>query len=167
MASAVTNGFKFIVILFLSIQVVWQAKGHGISDCPHGPAWGGAQWVGLLTGDYFDSYDLARHCIEKHKRPINEGGGIDNAKALHMAAAFNQYKTVRYLILKGAFVNIQDDAGWTPLHYAALQGNTEVCKYLISVGANTFIRSNDGKVAEELAYNKGHRGCAQSIIDAR
>ena len=164
---AVRFAFKIPALLIFLILIVSQAHGHGISDCQRGPAYGGAQWVGLLTGDHYDSLELAKHCVEKHKSPVNEGGGPDNAKALHMAAAFNQYNTVRYLVRKGAYVNIQDNAGWTPLHYAALRGNTEVCKFLVSAGANPNIRSNKGKTAENLAYNRGNRGCAQSILTAR
>lgn len=158
---------RFLFVILLLCRMSLPVYGHGVSDCPHGPAVGGAAWQGLLTGMFNDSLEVARHCIEKHKRSINEGGGPDNASALHLASAFDQTKTVRYLVNKGAYVNIQDNAGWTPLHYAAVQGHTSICRYLVSVGANPNIRNRDGRTPEETAYIRGNRGCAEILYRGR
>ena len=52
---------------------------------------------------------------------------------------------VRYLLLvEGAQVNVQDYAGWTPLHEACSSGNMGVAELLLRHGADTNISSTDG-----------------------
>ncbi|GAB7342827.1 hypothetical protein MBLNU457_g0955t1 [Dothideomycetes sp. NU457] len=45
------------------------------------------------------------------------------------------------------FINARNDAGNTPLHWAALNGHLETCKALISAGADMWIRNNAGNLA--------------------
>jgi len=45
------------------------------------------------------------------------------------------------------FINARNDAGNTPLHWAALNGHLETSKALISVGADMWIRNNAGNLA--------------------
>ena len=49
-------------------------------------------------------------------------------------------------------VNIQDDKGNTPLHYAALLNNIEFVKYLVDrLSADAGIKNNYGEKAFDLA----------------
>ena len=51
---------------------------------------------------------------------------------------------VRVLIEEfNADVNIRDDMGYTPLHSAAMTGNSELVSYLIGHGADKTAKSND------------------------
>ena len=49
-----------------------------------------------------------------------------------MEAAKHNHKEVALLLIEnGADVNSKDKYGWTPLHYAAREGHTEiVCKFV-------------------------------------
>ena len=158
---------RILLFVLLLLKFGFPVFGHGISDCHHGKQAGGAAWQGQVTGMFRESLEIARHCIELHKRDINEGGGPDSASALHLAAAFDQMDTVRYLVNKGAYVNIRDNAGWTPLHYAAVKGHTSICKFLILAGANPNIRDPDGRTAEDNALARGQRGCAEVLYRGR
>jgi ankyrin repeat protein len=58
---------------------------------------------------------------------------------------------VKYLVDKGAKVNVQAINGWTPLHDAAYVGSVDVVKYLVDHGADLSIRNKDGQTALEAA----------------
>jgi ankyrin repeat protein len=60
---------------------------------------------------------------------------------LHRAAASNQYKTVATLIQHGANVNVQDNYGNTPLHYAASYDFQAVVAYLLIAHADPYIKN--------------------------
>jgi len=59
-------------------------------------------------------------------------------------------EAIKILVAYGADINIQDQHGFTPLHNAAVDSSfkkeqTEVTKWLISVGADIKIKTNDGR----------------------
>lgn len=51
--------------------------------------------------------------------------------ALHMAAASDGIEVAAMLLSRGADVNATDLQLMTPLHYAAIFGNPNVCKFLL------------------------------------
>lgn len=52
---------------------------------------------------------------------------------LHRAAASGNKNKIIQLLSKGIDVNVPDYAGWTPVHEAALHGETEILQLLIEV----------------------------------
>jgi len=57
------------------------------------------------------------------------------------------------LLANGAQVNVRDDHGCTPLHWAASFNKTEVAKVLLANGAQVNVRANDGDTALALAMS--------------
>jgi uncharacterized protein len=76
---------------------------------------------------------------------------------LHSAAAARKQRSVEWLVEYGADINAAQQGGWTALHEAARQGNTEMAEYLLSKGADPMKKSDEGKVPADLANEKGHQ----------
>ncbi len=52
---------------------------------------------------------------------------------------------VRYLILvENAPVNVQDNAGWTPLHEACCNNHLDIASLLLKAGADANMSATDG-----------------------
>lgn len=58
-----------------------------------------------------------------------------NSTPLHLAAGYNNFEVVEYLIEHGADVNAQDKGGLIPLHNASSYGHVEIAAHLIKHGA--------------------------------
>ena len=60
----------------------------------------------------------------------------------------------KMLIAKGANVNAANDAGMTPLHYAAQRGSDRIIEFLASQGARFDAKNKQGRSPSELARGK-------------
>jgi len=61
---------------------------------------------------------------------------------------------MKALIAKGADVNASNDAGMTPLHYAAARGSDRIIEFLASQGARFDAKNKQGRTPAELARGK-------------
>jgi ankyrin repeat protein len=92
---------------------------------------------------------------------ITEGSGIN---LLHWAAMTNRPAMIPILAKAGVPVDAIDDAGYTPLMYAATVdvGGTETLKALLTAGANRSIRNARGRTPIQQARFYRHA----AIVDA-
>jgi ankyrin repeat protein len=67
-------------------------------------------------------------------------------------------KFVKYLVFKGALINVQDEFGCTPLHYAAESccECIDAVKFLVYNGADVNAKNKHGKIPLDLAREKGN-----------
>ena len=75
---------------------------------------------------YFGQFEVARYLVLKGadvNQPSNNGFRVF---PIHSAAAGNYTDIVRMLVENGAQVNVKQQAGATPLHSAAQNGNLEM-----------------------------------------
>lgn len=63
--------------------------------------------------------------------------------------------------------NVLSDNGYSPLQYAAMRGNTQMCELFIRNGASVSAMSKDGESAVELALKMGHTATADMLKKAR
>jgi ankyrin repeat protein len=61
---------------------------------------------------------------------------------------------MKVLLAKGANVNTANDAGMTPLHYAAQRGSERIIEFLASQGARFDVKNKQGRSPSELARGK-------------
>lgn len=82
-------------------------------------------------------------------------------RPIHSAVAHRHPETAlaitRALIAAGAEVNVTQQAGWTPLHSAALHGYLPLVKVLLEAGADTAARADNGQTSQTLAASKNHK----------
>ena len=72
-----------------------------------------------------------------------------------------------FLITKGALINAKPfEEGWTPLHYAAREGQAQVVEVLIARGAEIDARDNQGMTPLHWAAERGQHELAGLLIDA-
>ena len=74
--------------------------------------------------------------------------------ALMMAAIFGLIPEVKYLVENKAAIFNQ--SGWTPLHYAATTGQTEIVAYLIEQGAQVNALSESNTTPLMMAVRSGN-----------
>lgn len=75
-------------------------------------------------------------------------------------------KAVKEMLDKGAYVNVRDPEGRTPLTEAAWEGHVEVVKLLLERGANANARKNDGTTPLSIATGRGHKEIAELLKKA-
>lgn len=94
-------------------------------------------------------YALSLRSLEVVKLLVDHGADITeldgySQKALHRAAT-NPHVNVLEFILNQTFdIECSCSKGWSPLHYAALCGNSEGCQLLLKRGANVNRRTGHG-----------------------
>jgi ankyrin repeat protein len=71
----------------------------------------------------------------------------------------------KLLIKMGADPNIVHPELGTALHFAVSNDNTDVLKYLLSVGANPFVKDGDGETPYDLAMHYGNTEIAELLKD--
>lgn len=70
---------------------------------------------------------------------------------LHLGTALDRpWQIAQFFIGQGAKLNVQNQAGWTPLMYAAAEGKSEIADMLIQAGADISPRNRDGNDALDV-----------------
>lgn len=121
-----------------------------------------------------DLYKLVRDYenkdqLQEIERQLTDGS-INNiynkGKTLLHAAVENGNSEliILYLISKGADVNIRDNEGRSPLHYAANNGMNAICEELINSGAEVNAKDMNGSTALHLAALQKESKVVMSLL---
>lgn len=62
----------------------------------------------------------------------------------------------KFLIDSGADINVQDNEGRTPSHWACSRNHLDQIKSLMENGADVNVKDNDGKIPLHLACEENH-----------
>lgn len=80
----------------------------------------------------------------------------DGCTALHRLAAEGKAGAVQELLMRGAYADVEDRCGDTPLNVAAKYGHKQVCEHLLASGADANRVGNDGWTPLRSAAFAGH-----------
>lgn len=116
-----------------------------------------------------------RHCLEVHGWDLNSTKGTvtfegqaRKVTALHTATGLYAVEAVRYLISRGANINLKNLYEMTPLHIAAVEGYSLLCKILVKEGAKDTDQDIFGDTPLDHAVRNarssiGHYKCAVAL----
>ncbi len=76
----------------------------------------------------------------------------------------DRHKVSLFLIAKQSDINARDDEERTPLHYAAMNGLTEMCRFLLDFNANIKLRDTNCWTVLHHAVNNNHFDTATLLI---
>lgn len=85
---------------------------------------------------------------------------------LFEVAASGDNKAVKQFLDNGAYVNVRDPDGRTPLTEACWNNNIATVKLLLDKGANPNAKKNDGATPLSIAKSKGHKEIVELLQKA-
>ncbi len=104
-------------------------------------------------------FDLAKMLLDQHAKARDRNAFGDSA--LMLAALHGNLELVRLIAAYGGEVN---GPGWTPLHYCAWGGYTDVCSQLVELGANVNARAPNGTTPLMMASREGKIETARWLL---
>jgi len=118
-----------------------QLQGLSLGECGSTPL---VQWRGLLEQKQWHQVMGLLHDSLKAKQQEGKEGVLNLAemdenglRPIHLAARHGAQVVVEALVLQGKVdINMQDEHGWTALHWAAASGHAECVIWLLENGAN-------------------------------
>jgi ankyrin repeat protein len=107
---------------------------------------------------YSGNFEVVRILIEYDHADINARDEIRSTPLLWASDGhfFKDGSVPRLLLEHGADINVQNRFGWTPLHFASINGALEVVRVLLEYGADVEAKGNNGKTALQEAAQRGH-----------
>ena len=109
-------------------------------------------------------------------RGLAGGGNIDaldvitgpaGRRALNYAAVENNVEALRYLLAKGAGINLANNTGFTPVHHAAENGSLEALKVLIAAGADINLKTRGGALPIDIAKRRDNKAVVGALEGKR
>src|ERR1700761_3350581 len=113
--------------------------------------------ISLFEASAIGKFDTVAHLIYTSPDAINEHAD-DGFTPLGLACYFGQLEVARYLILKGADVNLPSNNGFNvfPIHSAAAGNYTDIVRILIENGAQVNVRQQAGATPLHSAAQNGN-----------
>lgn len=113
--------------------------------------------VNLFEAVAAGRFDVVAHLVETYPDAINYYAE-DGFTPLGLACYFGKYEIARFLILKGADVNMPSNNGYNvyPIHSAAAGNYTDIAALLIESGANINVKQQAGVTPIHSAAQNGN-----------
>lgn len=113
--------------------------------------------IDLFEASAAGKFDAVAHLVYTHPEAIN-AYAEDGFTALGLACYFGQYEVARYLVLKGADVNLPSKNGFNvyPLHSAAAGNHTQIARMLIENNALVNVKQQAGVTPLHSAAQNGN-----------
>jgi ankyrin repeat protein len=113
--------------------------------------------VNLFEAAAVGKFDVVAYIIGTHPDSVNDYAP-DGFTPLGLACYFGQAEVARYLVLKGADVNLPSNNGFHvyPIHSAAAGNYTDIVRLLVSNGAQVNVKQQAGGTPLHAAAQNGN-----------
>ena len=113
--------------------------------------------ISLFEASAVGKFDVVAHLVYTHPEAINEYAD-DGFTPLGLACYFGQFEVARYLVLKGAEVNLPSNNGFHvfPIHSAAAGNYTDIARMLVENGAMVNVKQQAGATPLHSAAQNGN-----------
>jgi len=113
--------------------------------------------ISLFEASAAGKFDVVAHLIFTHPEAVNLYAD-DGFTPLGLACYFGQFEVARYLVLKGADVNLPSNNGFNvyPLHSATAGNYTNIARMLVENGANVNVTQKAGATPLHSAAQNGN-----------
>lgn len=113
--------------------------------------------ISLFEAAAAGKFDTVAHLVTTNPNTLDDYAD-DGFTALGLACYFGQFDVARYLVLKGASVNLQSNNGFNvfPIHSAAAGNYTEIARMLIENGAKVNVVQQAGATPLHSAAQNGN-----------
>lgn len=139
-----------IIVFGIFLSGTRTVNGENYDDFICGHDWMYAQFDVEITGRSHLSW--FRRCIEYENLDVNEQSVAHGATAIDSAVAQGDIRAIKYLIGKGASLELRDYImGHTPLDEAVYYNKSGVVRLLLDAGANVNART----YSEKYPFDKG------------
>lgn len=102
--------------------------------------------------------------LRKAQKIILEMLGTNNSFDKKLLQSDNPSECQK-LLKMGANPDVTDEEGWTPLHFAADEGNVQLCSVLLRGGANVNAETNSYETPLHRAAYNGHADVCDLLTD--
>ncbi|HTD99002.1 MAG TPA: ankyrin repeat domain-containing protein [Mucilaginibacter sp.] len=116
-----------------------------------------ADEINLFEAAAVGKFDVLAHLVYSHPDAVNEYAN-DGFTPLGLACYFGRTEAARYLVLKGADVNLPSNNGFHvfPVHSAAAGDYTDIARMLIENGAKVNVKQQAGATPLHSAAQNGN-----------
>lgn len=113
--------------------------------------------INLFEASAAGKFEVVAHLVYTHPEAVNFFAE-DGFTPLGLACYFGHYEVARYLVLKGADVNLPSNNGFRvyPLHSAVAGNYTQIARMLIENNAQVNVRQQAGVTALHSAAQNGN-----------
>jgi ankyrin repeat protein len=113
--------------------------------------------ISLFEASAAGKFDVVAHLLYSHPDAVNDYAD-DGFTPLGLACYFGQFEVARYLVLKGADVNLPSNNGFNvfPIHSATAGNYTDIARMLVENGANVNVRQQAGATPLHSAAQNGN-----------
>jgi len=113
--------------------------------------------INLFEASAAGKFDVVAHLLYTHPEAVNDYAA-DGFTPLGLACYFGQFEVARYLVLKGADVNLPSNNGFNvfPIHSAAAGNYTDIVRMLVDNGAQVNVRQQAGATPLHSAAQNGN-----------
>ena len=123
--------------------------------------------INLFEASAAGKFDVVAHLVATYPDAVNFYAE-DGFTPLGLACYFGHYEIARYLILKGAEVNMSSNNGFNvfPIHSAAAGNYTDIAALLIESGAHVNVKQQAGVTPLHSAAQNGNLDMLILLLEA-